>query len=416
MGQRIGVPTYRSSRVNLRQSKQMRGKLSSAKKHVLMASSSTTFALLGAVLMVTSCSHKAAHKIMTVEATRITSTNFAPMVSAVSMLESTKNVALKPQTDGTVIKILAKDGQRVKAGQTILVLDNEQQSAALDSAKSEAKKDQLNAERYEFLYQQGATSAKTRDKYAVQAIQSRDQAKADAATLGYKFVRAPINGLIGDLDKVKLGDYVKKGQTITGIVDDSMLWTMMQIPATQANQVQLGQTVMVASQTTPPLTGQGSVVFISPYYELNGTNKSPNTLMVKAAFPNLTGKLKTGQFVKSQIVTGKFTSLAVPVQAVFMEAQQPFVYVVVPLSKALPKIKASSSLPEATKKKLESLPTNTPIVLQRAVTLGQLQNNLYPLKSGLQKGEQVVSSNTALLRNGMAVKIAPAQATKKGSN
>nr|WP_063403084.1 efflux RND transporter periplasmic adaptor subunit [Prochlorococcus marinus] len=366
--------------------------------------------------MVTSCSHKAAHKFMTVEATRITSTNFAPMVSALSMLESTKNVALKPQTDGTVIKILAKDGQRVKAGQTILVLDNEQQSAALDSAQSEAKKDQLNAERYEFLYQQGATSAKTRDKYAVQAIQSRDQAKADAATLGYKFVRAPINGLIGDLDKVKLGDYVKKGQTITGIVDDSMLWTMMQIPATQASQVQLGQTVMVASQTTPPLTGQGSVVFISPYYELNGTNKSPNTLMVKAAFPNLTGKLKTGQFVKSQIITGQFTSLAVPVQAVFMEAQQPFVYVVVPLSKALPKIKASSSLPEATKKKLESLPTNTPIVLQRAVTLGQLQNNLYPLKSGLQKGEQVVSSNTALLRNGMAVKIAPAQATKKGSN
>ncbi|WP_413359336.1 efflux RND transporter periplasmic adaptor subunit [Prochlorococcus sp. MIT 1201] len=381
-----------------------------------MASSSTTFALLGAVLMVTSCSHKATHKFITVEATRITSTNFAPMVSAVSMLESTKNVTLKPQTDGTVIKILAKDGQRVKAGQTILVLDNEQQSAALDSAQSEAKKDQLNAERYEFLYQQGATSAKTRDKYAVQAIQSRDQAKADAATLGYKFVRAPINGLIGDLDKVKLGDYVKKGQTITGIVDDSMLWTMMQIPATQANQVRLGQTVMVASQTTPPLTGQGSVVFISPYYELNGTNKSPNTLMVKAAFPNLTGKLKTGQFVKSQIITGQFTSLAVPVQAVFMEAQQPFVYVVVPLSKALPKIKASSSLPEATKKKLESLPNSTPIVLQRAVTLGQLQNNLYPLKSGLQKGEQVVSSNTALLRNGMAVKIAPTQAAKKGSN
>ena len=381
-----------------------------------MASSSTTFALLGAVLMVTSCSHKDAHKILTVEASRITSTNFAPTVNAVSMLESTKNVALKPQTDGTVIKILAKEGQRVKAGQAILVLDNEQQSAALDSAKSEARKDQLNAERYEFLYQQGATSAKTRDKYVVQAIQSRDQAKADAATLGYKFVRAPINGLIGDLDKVKLGDYVKKGQTITGIVDDSMLWTMMQIPATQANQVQLGQTVMVASQTTPPLTGQGSVVFISPYYELKGTNKSPNTLMVKAAFPNLTGKLKTGQFVKSQIVTGKFTSLAVPVQAVFMEAQQPFVYVVVPLSQALPKIKASSSLPEASKKKLESLPTNTPIVLQRAVTLGQLQNNLYPLKSGLQKGEQVVSSNTALLRNGMAVKIAPAQATKEGSN
>ena len=381
-----------------------------------MKSSPTAIVLLGAVAMITSCSHKAAHKILTVQTTTISSANFAPTVSAVSVLESTANVYVKPQIDGTVVKILAKEGQLVKAGQAILVLDNVQQSAALDAAKAEAKKDQLNAERYEFLYQQGATSAKTRDQYAAKAIQSRDQARADAATLGYKFVRAPINGVIGDMDTVKLGDYVKKGQAITGIVDNSALWTLMQIPATQANQVELGQTVMVSSQTTPPINGKGSVVFISPYFAMKGTNQSPNTLMVKATFPNLTGRLKTGQFVKSQIITGQFNSLAVPVQAVFMQAQQPFVYTVVPLSKALPKIKASTSIPESSKKKLESLPANTPIVVQKAVNLGPLQNNLYQLKSGLQQGEQVVSSNTALLRNGMPVKIAPAPTATKGTN
>ncbi|MFL0738888.1 MAG: efflux RND transporter periplasmic adaptor subunit [Prochlorococcus sp.] len=381
-----------------------------------MKSSPTAIVLLGAVAMITSCSHKAAHKILTVQTTTISSANFAPTVSAVSVLESTANVYVKPQIDGTVVKILAKEGQLVKAGQAILVLDNVQQSAALDAAKAEAKKDQLNAERYEFLYQQGATSAKTRDQYAAKAIQSRDQARADAATLGYKFVRAPINGVIGDMDAVKIGDYVKKGQAITGIVDNSALWTLMQIPATQANQVELGQTVMVSSQTTPPINGKGSVVFISPYFAMKGTNQSPNTLMVKATFPNLTGRLKTGQFVKSQIITGQFNSLAVPVQAVFMQAQQPFVYTVVPLSKALPKIKASTSIPESSKKKLESLPANTPIVVQKAVNLGPLQNNLYQLKSGLQQGEQVVSSNTALLRNGMPVKIAPAPTATKGTN
>jgi RND family efflux transporter MFP subunit len=381
-----------------------------------MKSSPTAIVLLGAVAMITSCSHKAAHKILTVQTTTISSANFAPTVSAVSVLESTANVYVKPQIDGTVVKILAKEGQLVKAGQAILVLDNVQQSAALDAAKAEAKKDQLNAERYEFLYQQGATSAKTRDQYAAKAIQSRDQARADAATLGYKFVRAPINGVIGDMDAVKIGDYVKKGQAITGIVDNSALWTLMQIPATQANQVELGQTVMVSSQTTPPINGKGSVVFISPYFAMKGTNQSPNTLMVKATFPNLTGRLKTGQFVKSQIITGQFNSLAVPVQAVFMQAQQPFVYTVVPLSKALPKIKASTSIPESSKKKLESLPANTPIVVQKAVNLGPLQNNLYQLKSGLQQGEQVVSSNTALLRNGMPVKIAPAATATKGTN
>ena len=46
----------------------------------------------------------------------------------------------------------------------ILVLDNIQQSAALDAARSEAHKDILNAERYEYLYEQGAVSAKERDR------------------------------------------------------------------------------------------------------------------------------------------------------------------------------------------------------------------------------------------------------------
>ena len=83
----------------------------------------------------------------------------SPVVEAISPLESTNNVEVKPQIDGTVVKILAKAGQPVKAGQVILVLDNVQQNAALDSAKHEARKDTLNAERYDYLYSQGAVSA-----------------------------------------------------------------------------------------------------------------------------------------------------------------------------------------------------------------------------------------------------------------
>ena len=345
-----------------------------------------------------------AQQFLTVKTAQINEATFTPSVEAISTLESTTNVALRPETDGRVVKIIATEGQHVKAGQPILVLDNVQQSAALNAARAQARTDKLNAERYEFLYQQGAASAKTRDQYATQAIASRDQALASAANLGYKYVRSPIDGVVGDLDTVKLGDYVKTGQAITGIVDNSTLWTLMQIPATQADRVKVGQPVKVSSQTTPPVTGEGSVTFISPYFGISGSKQSPNTLMVKATFPNLTGQLKTGQFVKSQIITGQIQALAVPVQAVFMQAQQPFVYVTVPLRQALPKIKASASVPDKQKKKLESLPPSTPIVVQKAVKLGKLQNNFYPLNSGLNKGEIVVVSKTNLLRNGIPVK------------
>jgi hypothetical protein len=133
-------------------------------------------------------------------------------------------------------------------------------------------------------------------------------------------------------------------------------------------------------------------------------------VLVKAEFPNLTGKLKTGQFVRNRIITGSSRQLSVPVQAVMMQAQQPFVYRIFPLSQVLPKIKASTQIPPAQKQKLEALPPQTPIVVQASVQLGQLQNNRYPLLSGLQAGDRIVVSNTALLRTGMPVVLA------KGSN
>ena len=383
----------------------------------LMTFRRSSIAVLGTSMLITGCGKPdASHKMIAVQTSKISSAAFAPTVTSISMLESTTDVVLIPETSGRVVKILAREGQRVKAGQKILELDNIQQTAALDSAAAEAQKDKLNAERYEFLFRQGAASAKIRDQYVTAAIESRDNARSKAATLGYKFVRAPINGVIGELDSVKLGDYVQTGQTITGIVDNSTLWTLMQIPAPQANQVRLGQTVRLTTQTTPPVKGEGSVVFISPYYGNRGNETGQNTLMVKAAFPNLTGELKARQFVRSEIITGKTESLSVPVQAVFMQAEQPFVYVVVPLSKALPKIKASATVPEKTKKKLETLPGNTTIVVQRPVNLGALENNLYIVNSGLKKGEEVAISNTVMLRSGMPVKVTTANPNSTASS
>jgi RND family efflux transporter MFP subunit len=347
---------------------------------------------------------------LVVQVESIGEADFNPSIEVISVLSSTTDVALRPETDGRVVNILVSQGQQVKAGQPILVLDNVQQTAQLNASEAEARKDRLNAERYIFLNAQGAVSTKQRDQYVTQAIQSRDKAKADAATLGYKYVTAPISGEIGDLDTVKIGDYVRQGQAITGIVDNSNLWTLMDVPATQALQVKMGQPVKLQTQTNPPLTASGKVVFISPYFGVSGTSSSPNTVLVKAAFPNASGELKTGQYVKNRIITGSTRQLSVPVSAVLMQAQQPFVYKVVTLAQVLPKIKASTTLPDAEKKKLEALPPVTPIVVQTPVQLGKLQGDRYPLISGLQRGERVVVSNTALLRTGLPVKIGPAAA------
>ena len=116
--------------------------------------SATKAALLvasGALLSLSGCGTKPTKTFLSIQTSRIERETFSPVIEAISPLESTSNVAVKPQIDGTVVQIMASAGQQVKAGQVILVLDNVQQSAALDAARSEARKDILNAERYEYL-------------------------------------------------------------------------------------------------------------------------------------------------------------------------------------------------------------------------------------------------------------------------
>jgi len=341
---------------------------------------------------------------------------FTPGIEVVSTIESTTNVVMRPEADGRVVRILAQQGQRVRAGQPILVLDNVQESASLDASRAEAIKDRVNAERYIFLNEQGAVSTKDRDFYVTQAIQSRDQMRANAAKLGYKFVTAPIDGVVGNLDTVKLGDYVRQGQAITGIVDNSVLWTLMDVPATQANQVRLGLPVQVMNQTTPPVRGVGRVVYISPYFNNEtGDTSSPNTVLVKAEFPNLTGRLRTGEMVRNRIITGISAQLAIPASAVLMKASQPFVFQVQPLGVMLPKLQQSDQLTAAQKKALGAMSGTTPIVVQIPVQLGPMQGSSFPVLAGLRQGDRVVVSNTALLRSGMPVRLAEAAAGVAGA-
>ena len=66
--------------------------------------------------------------------------------------------------------------------------------------------------------------------------------------------------------------------------------------------------------------------FVSPYYAVSGNNaEHPDG--ESGFWPR---PAQGGQFVASTIITGSQSSLAVPVQAVMMQAQQPFVYKVVP--------------------------------------------------------------------------------------
>lgn len=317
---------------------------------------------------------------------------FLDSIDVQSTLEAIREVKLAPEITGRIVAMPMQEGQPVQPGQPLFALDQVQLRAEVNADAAEARKDRVNAERYIFLNQQGAVSTKDRDFYVTQAIQSRDKLRATLANLGYKNVVSPIAGNVGNIN-YKLGDVVQAGSVITSIVDNSVLWVRLDIPGEQAVRVQPGMPVALKAPDNPrQLLARGAVTFIAP-----SIDKDKQTLLVKATFPNPDGALRNGQRVNATLVFNQAASLAVPQQAVLLQAGQPFVFVAVSPEVASQQLGRKLDPPP---------PPGLPVALQVPVQLGTLQRGTFAVRSGLNAGDQVILGNLYQLRSGMAVRPA----------
>ena len=308
-----------------------------------------------------------------------------------STLEAIREIRLASEISGRIVAMPVTEGQTVKQGQFLYALDQAQQQATVNADAAEARKNRTNAERYIFLNQQGAVSTKERDYYVTEAIQSRDKLKASIATLGYKNVLAPIPGVVGDIH-FKLGDVVQAGTAITSVVDNSRLWVRLNVPGELAYRVKLGMPVILRAPDRNQLVAQGQVSFIGP-----SLDKERQTLLVKAVFGNADGALRNNQRVNATLVFAQQKVLAIPQQAVLLQAGKPFVFLAVSPQEAKRRLGRT----------LEPEPlANLPVAIQAPVTLGTLQGGAYPVLEGLTAADTVVVGNLAQLRSGLSVQPA----------
>ena len=147
-------------------------------------------------------------------------------------VKSRRSATILPQVAGMLTSITVHSGEHVKAGQVLMTIDPRQQQATVASqtATEQQKKaayefDNVQLERQKKLFAAGVTSKEALD----QAQQAYDNAKADyeasrgtremqEQTLAYYTIRAPFDGIVGDVP-VHVGDYVAPtmGANATGL-------------------------------------------------------------------------------------------------------------------------------------------------------------------------------------------------------
>ena len=318
---------------------------------------------------------------------------FADAVDTVSTLEALEEVNLAAQAGGRIQSLLVRQGDQVQQGQLLMVLDQTQAQAEVARLRAETETKRLNFQRYEYLVKQGAASAIQRDQFRQDYISSRMTLVARMADLGFRDLRAPIAGTVGDV-QVKVGDVIAAGAPFTRIIRNDPLVARVDVPAVYSSRLRVGLPVILMDPATNRPIAQSVVRSLDPAV-VAGTQ----SLLAKAEFANPTGVLRNGLRTRTRLVLDQRAQLSVPFEAVTQISGQRFVYGVGSLAD-LERRPGQAKL-----EPLRKLPPGATFALQTPVELGPLQNNRYPVLRGLEPGQRVITSNLINLRHGLPVKV-----------
>jgi len=335
-----------------------------------------------------------ARRLPLVQTQPIEPAGFQAGFDTVSTLEAEEEVDLAAQAGGRIQRLLVRQGDRVRQGQLLLVLDQTQLRAEVASLRAQMQTNRLNYQRYQDLARQGAASALQRDEFRQAYIAAREALVAREADLAFKDLRAPISGTVADL-RVKQGDVIEAGVPLTRLIRNDRLLARIDVPAVYAGRVRPGQRVLLLDASRAQPLAEGQVSTVDP-----GVAAATQTLLVKAAFANPRGSLRNGQRSRTRLVLDRREELAVPFTAVTQLAGQSFVYVVGGLAD-LERRPGQAALAE-----LRKLPAGTRFALQTPVQLGDLQGNRYPVRRGLAAGDLVITAGLLNLRHGAPVQLA----------
>jgi len=328
--------------------------------------------------------------------------------------EAQKSVEIRARVSGYLESINFTDGQLVKKGDLLFVIEPRPYEIALDSAKAQLSQAEaqlqlatVQLERTSKLLKNDYASKETYDERAAEvqsATASRDNAIAAVnqaqLNLDYTRVAAPVSGRVGR-HEVSVGNLVMGGTggsttLLTTIVSLDPIWLMFnvsegdgmtykrliqkgEVESARDNNIQVEGQLM--DETEWPL--KGTIDFVDNQYD-----RSSGTIRVRAAFPNPDLFITPGQFGRVRVpMSQEKPTMLVPDSAVVTDQSVKLLFTVTPDGTVVPK----------------------------SVELGAVtDDNLRIIRTGVTPDEEIIING--LLRARPGQKVTPEQGSVKPPN
>lgn len=234
-------------------------------------------------------------------------------------LEAENRVDVLAEAERHVTDLLAEEGDTVRAGQTMLLLEDEAQRTALKRVESQLERSRLEYERQRRLFEQDLISEQAYNQ-ARYDMEQLELALEDAEReLSYATVAAPISGVVTER-LINVGDHVETHAKLFEIVDFDSIVARVFVPERQLAGLFVGQPARVLAQS---LAGsrEAAIERISPVVD-----PQSGTVKVTLGIPGNQGLLP-GMYVEVDLVAAALEdTLLAPKRALVYDQEQVFVF------------------------------------------------------------------------------------------
>lgn len=361
--------------------------------------------LLGATLLLASCSRRdpptgtgpaATNAVMPVTITNAVAMDIPVQLTAIGTVHAYSTVSVKSENKGQLARVEFKQGDEVKAGDLIFVIDPKPYEAALNQTQADFARDvaqlakaEADLRRDSELFTNNIVSRAVYDQdvAAVNSLKATLQYHAAAITnaevqLSYCYIKSPVTGRVGTL-LVNEGNMVKDIDTVLAVINQiKPIYVDASFPEQHLPVVrdQMKAGPLKVEATIPHYAercAEGRLLLVN-----NQVDAATGTILLRSEFPNADEMLWPGQFVNVALTLRvESNAVVVPSAAIQLAQNGQSVCIVKP----------------------------DDTVEFRSVELGQAYGKLTVIRKGLAAGERVVTSGQLRLGPGTRVRIVTAQ-------
>ncbi len=273
---------------------------------------------------------------------------------------------------GRVVNVYVKEGSRVAAGQVLATIKRDAIEVDVTQAQNNLQNAIIDNQRYENAYKTGGVTKQQLDNSRLQLKNAQSAVRAQGVRVNDTSVRAGISGMINK-KMVEPGMVVATGTALFEIVNINSLKLSVLVDESQVGRIQIGQEVDINVNVLPDEKFTGRITFIAP--KSDASLNFPVEIEVQNR-----GNLKAGMYATALFKTnhGAETQnmLTVPAEAFVNGVSSGQLFIV-----------------------------NNGTAKLIKVTTGKVYGDKVQILSGLNGGEQVITSGQINLDNGSKINI-----------